>query len=83
MMVAAGVPPSAFNVPPRSTQSRLRITSASFIAAVSSLLVEGRGCADMQRMVGWKRRADMQARRDPGAERLGERDAPVPGGEVA
>jgi hypothetical protein len=55
------------------------------------LLEEGRqlvlgeilGCVDMQGMIGGERRPDLEARRHPGADRLGERDPLFPRGDVA
>ena len=39
---------------------------------------EGRGIADVQRMIGRERRADLEVRRHARIDRLGELDAPLP-----
>ena len=56
------------NVPARSIQSRLRITSAA--GRVDA--VEGRGAGGMQRMVGREGGPGFAVGHDPGADRLGE-----------
>ena len=63
----------------RSSQSRLRMTSAARIAsAASERRRDGAGRAGMQRMIGREGGGDLQIGDDARVEPLGERDARVP-----
>ena len=75
---------AAFSVPARSTQSRLRMTSAAASAAKAlGVGREHRRRAEMQRMVGREARAAFEIGDDARAERFGELHARVPGVEAA
>ena len=78
--LGASTAPACLSVPARSTQSRLRMTSA----ARMRLQRFGRrrdeaGRAGMQRMIGGEGGADLDVGDDARAEPLGQRDARVPG----